>query len=74
MPPFSGESLKRSVNQTKQKVSTKISSEHQKSVISVEKKELSSMTVPLNGTILILLTRGTGKLQKKLKTFQYGED
>ena len=27
-----------------------------------------------NGNFLILLTRGTGKSQKKLKTFQYGED
>ena len=35
-----------SVNWTKDKVPTKIISEHQKYVISAEKKEISSMTVP----------------------------
>ena len=35
-----------SVNQRKDKVPTKISSEHQKTVISVEKKDISSMTIP----------------------------
>ena len=44
---FSGEALKPSVNQTNNKVPTKVSSEHQKYVISVEKKGISSMTVPL---------------------------
>ena len=47
MPPFSEETLKPSVNQTNDKVPTKISSEHQKSVIFAEKKDISSMTVPL---------------------------
>ena len=47
MPPFSEETLKPSVNQTKDKVPSKISSEHQKSVIPVEKKDISSITVPL---------------------------
>ena len=47
MPLFSGEALKPSVDQTKHKVPTKIISEHQRSVISVEKKGISSMTVPL---------------------------
>ena len=47
MPPFSEETLKPSVNQTKDKIPSKISSEHQKSAIPVEKKDISSMTVPL---------------------------
>ena len=47
MPPFSEKTLKPSVNQTKDKVPTKISSEHQKSVVPAEKKDISSMTVPL---------------------------
>ena len=46
MPPFSEETLKPSVNQTKDKGPTKISSEYQKSVIPAEKKDISSMTVP----------------------------
>ena len=45
--PFSEETLKPSVNQTKDKVPTKISSKHQKSVIPAEKEDISSMTVPL---------------------------
>ena len=44
---FSGETLRSLVNKTKGKVPAKISSEHQKSVISVEKKDISCMTVPL---------------------------
>ena len=64
MPQFSEEILKPSINQTKEKVPTKIISEHPKSVISTEKKDISSMTVPLNGTILILLTKGTGNHRK----------
>ena len=47
MPPFSEETLKPSVNQAKDKVPTKISSEHQKSVSLAEKKDISNMTVPL---------------------------
>ena len=47
MSPFSEETLKPSVNQTKDKAPTKISSEHQKSVITAEEKDISSMTVPL---------------------------
>ena len=46
MPPFSEETLKPSVNRTKDKVPTEIISEHQKYVISAEKKDISSMTVP----------------------------
>ena len=34
------------VNQRKDKVPTKISSEHRKTVISVKKKDISSMTIP----------------------------
>ena len=45
--PFSEEILQPSVNQTKDKVPTKINSEYQKSVISAEKKDISSITVPL---------------------------
>ena len=45
--PFSEETLKPSVNQMKDKVSTKISSEHQKSVIPAKKNDISSMTVTL---------------------------
>ena len=47
MPSFSEETLKRLVSQTKDKVPIKISSEHQKSVIPAEKKDISSVTVPL---------------------------
>ena len=47
MPPFSEETLKLSANQTKDKVPTKISSEHQTSLISAKKKDISSVTVPL---------------------------
>ena len=46
MPPFSEETLKPSVNQTKDNVPTKTISEHQKYVISAKKKDISSMTVP----------------------------
>ena len=46
MPPFSEETLKPSVNRTKDKAPTEIISEHQKYVISAEKKDISSMTVP----------------------------
>ena len=64
MPPFSEETLKPSVNQTKDKVPTKkINSEHQKSVIPAEKKD-----------IRIYVQEGLGNHRKKLKTFQYGED
>ena len=44
---FSGEALKPLTNQTKNKVPTKISSENQESVISVDKKDISRMTVPV---------------------------
>ena len=44
MPTFSEETLKPSVNRTKDKVPTKIISEHQKYVISAEKTGISSMT------------------------------
>ena len=47
LPPFSEETLEPSVNQTMDKIPTKIGSEYQKSVISAEKKDISSMTVPL---------------------------
>ena len=47
IPSFSGEPLKPSVNQTKDKVPTEKCSKHQKYIISVEKKDISSMTVPL---------------------------
>ena len=46
MSPFSEEILKPSVNPAKDKVPTEIISEHQKYVISAEKKDISSMTVP----------------------------
>ena len=48
MSHFSEESLKPSVNRTKGKVPTEIFSEHQKYVISEEKKDISSMTVPFD--------------------------
>ena len=52
----------------KDKFPTKISSEHRESVISVEEKGISSMAAPLEERDNFnLLTRGTGKLQKKLK-------
>ena len=43
---FSEETLKPSVNRTKDKVPTGIISEHQKYFISAKKKDISSMTVP----------------------------
>ena len=46
MSPFSEEILKPSVNPAKDKVPTEIISEHQKYIISAEKKDISSMTVP----------------------------
>ena len=39
--------MKPSVNKTKDEVPANINSEHQEFVISVEKKDISSMTVPL---------------------------
>ena len=60
-----------SVNQTKDKVSTKISSEHQKSVISVEKKDISSMTIPLEERRNFDFSyKSDWEIAKKLKVFQ----
>lgn len=46
MSPFS-EALQPLVSKIKEKFPTRTSSEHQESVISVEKKDISSITVPL---------------------------
>ena len=45
MPLFSEETLKASVNRTKDKIPTKTISEHNKYVISAEKKDISNTTV-----------------------------
>ena len=47
MSPFSGKVLKSLVSQTKDNFPTEISSEHHESDIFVGKKDISSMTVPL---------------------------
>ena len=46
MSPFLEEILKPSVNPAKDKVPTEIISKHQKYIISAEKKDISSMTIP----------------------------
>ena len=75
MPPFSEETLKPSVNQMKDKIPTKICSDHQKSVIPVEKKDISSMAVSLEEWDGFDFTfKRDWKSQKKLKTIQDEED
>ena len=60
-----------SVNQTKDKVPTKISSEHQKCVISVEKKDISSMTIPSEERRNFDFSyKSDWEIAKKLKVFQ----